>query len=59
MIINTVSDRCNMKYESLKHPPLHTLETRLNIIIGKNPRLLEQNINHLLIKKYSQIPFNI
>ena len=59
MTINTVSDRCNMKYEYFKHPPLHPLETRLNIIIGKNPRLLEQNINHLLIRKYSHISFNI
>ena len=59
MTINTVSDRCNMKYEYLKHPSLHPLETRLNIIIGKNPRLLEQNLNHLLLKNYSHISFKI
>ena len=53
--INTVSERCNMKYEYYTHPPMFPLETKLNIIIGKNPRLLEQNINHLLIKKYSHI----
>ena len=59
MIFITVNDRCNMKHEYLKQPPLSPLQTRLNIIIGKNPRLLEQNINHLLIRKYSHISFNI
>ena len=59
MTINTVSDRCNMKHEYLKHPPLHHLETKLNKIIAKNPQLLEQNLNHLLIKKYSHISFFI
>ena len=49
MTINTVSDRCNMKYEYFMHPPMFPLETKLNVIIGKNPQLLDQNINHLLI----------
>ena len=56
IIINTVSDRCNMKYESYMHPPMFSLEAKLNIIIAKSPQLLDQNINHLLMrKKYSFI----
>ena len=49
MTINTVSDRCNMKYEYSIHPPMFPLETNLNIIFAKNPRLLDQNINHILL----------
>ena len=59
MTINTVSDRCNMKYEYYMHPPMFPLETKLNIFIAKYPRILDQNINHLLIRKYSHISFNI
>ena len=59
MTINTVSDRRNMKYEYYMHPPMFPLETELNIIIGKYPQLLDQNINHLLIRKYSHISFII
>ena len=59
MTIITVSDRCNMKYEYYMHPPMFPLETKLNIIIAKNPQLLDQNIKHLLIRKYSHISFNI
>ena len=57
--INTVSDRCNMKYAYYMHLPMFPLETKLNIIIGKYPQLLDQNINHLLIRKYSHISFNM
>ena len=59
MTINTVSDSCNMKYECYLHPPMFPLETKLNILTAKNPQLLDQNINHLLIRKYSHISFNI
>ena len=59
MTINTVSDRCNMKYEYYKHPPMFPLKTKLNIIDAKNPQLLDRNIKHLLIRKYSHISFNI
>ena len=58
MTVNTVSDRCNMKNEYYIHLPMFSLETKLNIII-KNPQLLDQNIKHLLITKYSHISFNI
>ena len=59
MTINTFSDRCNMNYEYYMQPPMFPLETKLNIIIAKNPQLLDQNLNHLLIRKYSHISFNI
>ena len=59
MTINTVSDRCNMKYEYYMHPPMFPLETKLNIFIAKYPRVLDQNINHLLIRKYSHTSFNV
>ena len=59
MTIITVSDRCHMKYEYYMHPPMFLLETKINIIIAKNPQLLDQNINHVLIRKYSHISFNI
>ena len=48
-----------MKYEYYMHPPMFPLETKLNIIIAKSPQLLDQNINHLLIRKYTHISFNI
>ena len=59
MTNNTVSDRCSMKCEYYMHPPMFPLETKLNIIIAKNPQLLDQNIKHLLIINYSHISFNI
>ena len=34
------------------------LETKLNIIFAKNPQLLDQNINHLFIRKHSLMSFN-
>ena len=59
MTKNTVSDRCNMKYEYYMHPPMFPLETKLNIIIAKNTQLLDQNIKHPLIRKNSHISFRI
>ena len=57
MTINTVNDKCNMKYDPYMHPTMNPLETKLNIIFAKSRHLLDQNINHLLIKKYSHISF--
>ena len=40
---------------------MHAVELRLNLIIAKNPQLvnlLDRNKNHPLIRKYSVIPFN-
>ena len=59
MTINTISDRCNMTHEYYMHPPMFPLETKLNIISAKNPHLLDQNINNLIIRKYSHVSFNI
>ena len=60
MTINTINDRCNMTYEYYTHKSFNPLEVKLNIIIAKNPKLLDNNnIKHLLIKKYSHISFNI
>ena len=60
MTINTFNDRCNMTYEYYTHKSLNPLEAKLNIIIAKNPKLLDNNnIKHLLIKNYSHISFNI
>ena len=59
MSINTVSDRCNMTYEYPTRTPLHPLETKLNIVFAKNPKLLDQNTNHILIRNKSHKVFNI
>ena len=58
MTINTISDRCNMKYGYYMYPPRFPLETKLNIIIAKNPQLLDQNTKHLFIRIFSHISFN-
>ena len=60
MTINTFNYRCNMNYEYYTHKSLNPLERKLNIIIAKIPKLLDNNnIKHLLIKKYSHISFKI
>ena len=53
MIINIVSDRCNMTKEYYFFPPLHPPETKLNIVLAENPQLLDENKNNILIKKIS------
>ena len=56
MTINTINDLCNMTYEYYTHKSFNPLEVKLNTIIAKNPKLLDNNnIKHLLIKKYSHI----
>ena len=60
MTINTFNDICNKTYEYYTHKSLNPIETKLNIIFAKNPKLLDNNnIKHLLIKKHSHISFNI
>ena len=47
---------CNMKYEYYINQPMQANEVKLNMIIAKNPQLintLDRNTNHPLIKKYS------
>ena len=41
---------------------MEMIELKLNMIISKNPHLinsLNRSINHLLFRKYSNIPFNV
>ena len=61
MIINTISDRCNVTCEHYINQPMQSVELGLDMIIARNPQLidlLDQNKNHPLIRKYSHIPFN-
>ena len=61
MIINTISCMCNMSYKYYINHPMSILERRINMIIAKNPQLINslgRNKNHPLIRKYSHIPFN-
>ena len=58
--INSISDRCNMTYEHYVNQPMQSVELRLNMVIARNPQLinsLDRNKNHPLIRKYSHIPF--
>ena len=60
MIINSISDRCNMTYENYINNPMNMVERRLNMRIAKIPHLinsLNRNKNHPLIGKYLHIPF--
>ena len=53
MIINSISDRCNMTCDNYFYNPMHMVERRLNMIIARNPHLinsLDRNKNHHLIR---------
>ena len=61
MIINTISCMCNMSYKYYINHPMSMLERRTNMIIAKNPHLINplgRKKNHPLIRNYSHIPFN-
>ena len=58
MIINISSCICNIRYKHYIDKPMSMLERRINYIITKNPQLINQNHNHLLIRKYPNIKFN-
>ena len=50
-----------MTYEHYIEQPMEIVELKLKMIIAKNLNLiirLDQSINHPLIIKYSNIPFN-
>ena len=50
MTIKTISHRCNMTYEHYVNQPMQSVDLRLNMIVAKNPQLinsLDQNKNHL------------
>ena len=58
MIIKTNSCMCNMSYKYYINQPMSMLERRINMIIAKNPQLinsLDRNKNHPLIRKYPHI----
>ena len=62
MIIQTISNRRDMTYKRFINHPMSMCERRLNLIIAKNPHLinsLDRSKNHPLIRKYSHIPINI
>ena len=51
----------NMTYEIYIKQPMQAVELRLNIIIAKNPHLinsLNRCINHSLVGRDSHIPLN-
>ena len=61
MNINMISCMCSITYENYIKNPMPMVERRINFLIAKNPKLinsLDRNTNHLLIRKYSHIPFN-
>ena len=61
MFIQTISNRRDMTYKHYINQPMSMCETRLDLIIAKNPHLinsLDRSKNHPLIRKYSHIPFN-
>ena len=56
MIINTISCLNNMTYKYYLANPMSMLESRINYIINKNPKLINtliRNKNHPLIRKYN------
>ena len=61
MRISFISSIRNMTYKCYLKQPKPMCKIKLNEIIAKNPKLvicLNRNVCHLLIRKYSSIPFN-
>ena len=61
MKIDFISSIRNMTYNYYLKKPKPMVETRLNMIIAGNPKLincLNRDISHPLIRKYNNIPFN-
>ena len=40
MIINSTSNKCNMTYKHYNNHPMPSVERRINIIVAKNPQLI-------------------
>ena len=60
MNIKTFSDKRDMSYNHYIKLPTHAVERRLNLIISRQPELinaLDRNVCHPLIRKYSHTPF--
>ena len=61
MEIDMISCRCNMTHKNYMNSPMSMLETRINMIIAKNPQLLKSiNIkkNHTITRKYDYLLLN-
>ena len=59
--IDIIGDKCNMTYEYHINQPMQAVEMELNMIIAKNPQLinsLDRSKNHPLIRIYAYVPFN-
>ena len=59
-ILYTINNLYNMTYEYYIKQPMCMLERRINMIIAKNPQLinsLDRNKSHPLIRNNSHIPF--
>ena len=57
----TINNKTNVSYEFYIKHNMHAVERKLNMIIARNPHLmnsLNQFHNHPLIRNYSHIPFN-
>ena len=61
MNTETINDKRNMNYKYYIKQPMEMIESKLNIIIPKNPPLinsLDRSIKYPLIRKFSKILFN-
>ena len=59
--IRLFSDKCNVTYEYYMIQPMQSVELRINMIIAKNPKMinsLDRSKNHPLIRKDSHFPIN-
>ena len=59
MTININGDICNMTKEYSDYMRLNPIESRINIIFGKDPLSLNKISNNILIRNKSHILFNI
>ena len=62
MKFKTIGNRGYMNHEFYINQPMNMVELNLNLLIVSNPHLInskDRSINHPLIRKHSNIPFNI
>ena len=60
VIIKAISDKRYMTYQHYINNPMQMVERRFNMIIAKNPHLinlLNRRLCNPLIRKHSHIPF--
>ena len=61
MVTKSISDRCNMSDEHYIIQPMNMCESKINMIIAKNPHLInssDRNKNHPLIRNFLHISLN-